>query len=109
MNVDELFSIEKIIYEKIPVLEDKRLYKVAFERIFNLAQNIMKTLDKHLQSKEKKLFKWMKGDYILFKKNIFEYEVEDGLIFRSEKKEFYLNELTLKVYFFYLKSILERI
>lgn len=88
-------------------MDNKKLYIVAMEKIYDLYKEFKEYRDLNLTNLYKNLSKWIEIDYKLMKDNIFEYEVEDAIIYKKNFREFRLNLDTLKVYYYYLNSVFE--
>ncbi|MDD3263274.1 MAG: hypothetical protein PHT94_00070 [Candidatus Nanoarchaeia archaeon] len=107
MDYSKLISLRDLIYNNIEVMNNKKLYIIAMERIYEIYNEIKDYRPFNLNSMQKNLGKWIEIDFKIMKNNIFEYETIDAIIYKNMFREFKLNIETIKVYYFFLKSIFE--
>ena len=107
MDYKKLTSLKDLIYNNIEVMDNKKLYIIAMEKIYDIHKDIKDYNPFSFNSLQKKLVKWIEIDYKIMKNNIFEYEIDDALIYKNTFREFKLNLETIKVYYFFLESIFE--
>lgn len=107
MDYSKLISLRDLIYNNIEVMNNKKLYIIAMERIYEIYNEIKDYRPFNFNSMQKNLGKWIEIDFKIMKNNVFEYETIDAIIYKNMFREFKLNIETIKVYYFFLKSIFE--